>query len=472
MSAPPGGIIGKLSVERPVLANFLIAIGFVALALAGVRAGGLDVSSLILNIVLAGIVVVLLPLSYLTLFPISNWRNGVFAITLLAGIATVSFVEIDVISNAALILPRDWILAGAGLGVLIAALYPAVRGILRLSVLAALTSIAAAAAASGFVGLNALALSEHTHLLVAIAALTMTIGYGVGAGVAADFIKYFTNGATWRAAAVSAGHGGVAVSTFAIVMTAVTIAILSYHTNYQSIDWRFVWVGVTGTSLAVIGGLFSVSGGLALSTPSESVAEIENRKRRRFRYGWRPFRMALPPASALGSVLIVLVLAILLVVEAGIPYAVIHAIFLALVWISALVIFVSVRAATFIALLLASAGVMSDGLFVMLDTPVDALEVRFIGFGFAAIFLSQLTLSWREARDNWHSARDVAENALSDGAGRFALNTGVGIAVIYLVADVLAWSSGMDLVCYLAAMSFFSIALAPAFMTTLSMGES
>lgn len=455
--------------QRPVLSNFLISLGFVALIFSCARASAPAISTYIADAIIAGAIVCATPLVLSLLFPLRSWRRIACLFLILAFAAWLLAGAIGLAAVPAWFPPRGWFIAAAGFWAFLVALHFSIAGIVTLSLVAIFASLGAGAAIIGILGLNELVSVNRVELAAAIFTVTVAAGFSVGAGVAADFIKFFTNGAKWRAAAIAAGHSGVATSAFSLLISLMAMCFLSYQLNFGAVTWDFVWIGVAGAAFSTTAGLFAVCGGLALSQGTELIAARENLRRRMFRAGWRPLRMVLPPATAIAIVAVTMVLAVLLIVEVGIVYAPTQFLLSALIWAVAAVIFVSVRSAFFIVLLLFAGSAMADLLFAALGIPISSLNVRILSFILVALTLAQLTLSWREARDCWRGARDIAEHSLSDGAGRFALNTGVTIATLFTASQIFQWTAGAVTIAYVAAVSFFCIALSPAFMTALSL---
>jgi len=162
------------------------------------------------------------------------------------------------------------------------------------------------------------------------------------------------------------------------------------------------------------------------------------------------------------------VLGILALFEAGFasPFSILS--FFALIVFASAVSFVSIRTSILIIALLGFGVVAAGYLYAIIGTALPALPERLVALTLCAVALGNLTISWRDAGDHWHSARDIAENALSDGLRRFLYMIGVGAVSLFVSSQTFQWQAGAFAAQYLLVTGFFSLLLAPAMMISMS----
>ena len=214
--------------------------------------------------------------------------------------------------------------------------------------------------------------------------------------------------------------------------------------------------------------MFSVTGALSLENISEMAAVDENRRRVWFGQSWRPVRRLLPVTTAVAVTAIAGVLAVIALFEAGLASPVSMALFLGLIAIASAASFVSIRTSLLITALLGFSALGAGYAHAIFNTPLPSLSARLVALTLCAVSLGHLTVSWRDAGDNWRNARDIAENALSDGLRRFLFLTGVGAASLFVSAKTFGWAEGVGAAQYCLMTAFISVLLAPPFMIAMS----
>ncbi|MEM8936964.1 MAG: hypothetical protein AAGC77_11210, partial [Pseudomonadota bacterium] len=319
-------------------------------------------------------------------------------------------------------------------------------------------------------GLGYLALQAGGQMPQAALVFAMAMGFSasVGFGVAADFARYFALGHSHLHATAAAGHAAIAPGAFAILTGVAYFAVNSFNTNYNAVDWSALWVGFASLVIGVAVAVCAVVGSIALSAQNEQNAVDENHRQRLFAKAWKPVRLAAPPATAAAVVAIAAVFGLIAVFEAGAPNMWSLSVFLFLVWIAAGVCFVSLRAAIFIVLLLSFAIFLTGYVYAIAGLPPIALSEKLLALAFCAIALGHLSVGWRDAADVWTRASDVAESALSDGAGRYLYAIAVGAASLLVAAAALSWPQGAASALYLVISAAFIAILAPPMMIALS----
>ncbi|NNE40295.1 MAG: hypothetical protein HKN14_05185 [Marinicaulis sp.] len=462
----PIGIVGAFAVNRPILSNSVISVGLAALCASGLRLGSAANIAAVEALAIYALVVIATPFCIAAFWPKQTaWRSLIIILTL-------AFSAILIAMDRGLIAglpfaapPQEIIFAAAGAGAFLIFIGPLTGGVHRYSAPGVFASLLAALALIGYLLIEGFFDENQTGVFVALA---ITAGLVVGASVSADFLRAFAAGARWKIAAANGGHGGVAPAAYCILIAASLGVVETLQSNFGAPDWRLIWAGVTGVAVASAASLFAVAGGLSLSTPNEIAAEMENRRQRAFRNSWRPIKLVLPVATGIAAVAITGIFIVISVFNAGVPAAGSQAIFFALIWCSAAIVFVSIRTATLVIALLAAGALLSDYLYSILHLARPELLSRLSAYSFAAIALGLMTLSWRDMREYWLNAREVAENALNDGARRFILAIGYSVISIFVVSRIIEWPGANALIAYLLSLAFFSAVLAPAFMTAMS----
>ena len=357
------------------------------------------------------------------------------------------------------------LLAALGLALYFFALGPIIGGVLSLSVMAPMAAMIAAAATGGY-----LAMEHRLGDAAGGVALALCLAFGAstGAGVGADLAKYFSAGANVTQAAGRAAHEALAPTVFSIIILVALFAVYSLNANFGAVDWSLVAVGLVAGVASTTCTLFIVAAAGAQMSLTEETATIENRRRRWFVGAWRPVRMALPPSTAFAAAAIAGILAVVAAFDGAFYAPLSFAFFLALVWAAAAIVFVSLRTSLLIVSLLALSSLMSNFFFDIIGFTRPSLLGALAALALNAVALGQLTVSWRDVGEKWRNARDIAENAMSDGMRRYVVTLGYGAAVFFTAAVSGVWGEGGAVATYFVLVSAISLIAAPAFMTAMS----
>ena len=294
----------------------------------------------------------------------------------------------------------------------------------------------------------------------------------VGVGVGADFSMNFAKGAALRQASARGGHAAVAPAVFSVLAVCAFLIVHGWEANYGAMDWPALWGGASAVLFAVTASLIAGTAGLALSAPSEQAAVDENNRRAWFTAAWRPLRAALPVTSALAGLAIIGVFAVVALFEIGLSKTVSLFTFLAIIWASAALVFVSLRTSLLIVGLLLASAIFADYAYGLFGAAAPSLLERLSALTLTAIALGQLTVSWRNAGDIWRNARDVAQNAMSDGLRRYLLTFSAGAVALAVAAYGFDWPSGYGAAAYFVSTGALSLLFAPIMMTALSAGTA
>ena len=178
--------------------------------------------------------------------------------------------------------------------------------------------------------------------------------------------------------------------------------------------------------------------------------------------------MALPASTAFAVSAIATIFAIIALFENALTAPLSYLFFLVLIWAGAAIIFVSLRTSLLILALLTMSGLLSNLVFDAFSLARPVMLESLAAFALTAVALGQMTVSWRDAGGHWRNARDIAENAMSDGLRRYLITLGYGAAAFFTAEVSGAWSGGAAAAVYFICSASISLVLAPAFMTAMS----
>ena len=467
MQEPPAGIVGKLAASRPVLAISILSAGLIALGVAGARQLGGEQAGMIASYAGSALLVVAAPLALAAMQPREFLRRILFyaVITLFAAVFLAADLGRITLPFSIAAPPLAHILAALSLMIYISVLTPLGFNVARLSVASSFAAIIGAVGGAGYLAIEALWGLKAGAIAVALA---LTVGVGIGVSIGADFARFFAGGASQKNAAAGAGHNAIAISAYSLLVVAAYFAVQSFDANFGAVEWRIVWAGITASAAAIIAVLVIVTGSLVLFRLSEQVAVDENYRRLWFAANWRPVRLALPPTTAGAVTAIAGVFVVIALFEAGFAAPLSLAAFFALVWLAAIITFVSLRTSILIVALLAVSAVLSDYVYAIFALETPALAERLAGLAFSALAIGHMMVSWRDAGDNFRNPRDVTEYALNDGLRRFLFVVGGGAAAIFVSLQSFAWHGGLASIAYFLMTSMVALILAPAMMMTVS----
>lgn len=467
MREAPIGLVGAFVAERPYLSIGVLAPALTALGVVGARQAGSGAGETIALLGAVAAALLIAPMAIAALAP----RGGIW----LAGFATLATaIAITCVAwDAGMIAssvnipapPRPVVLAAFAYFIFLLALAPLARNVTRLGVLASFGAVLGVAGAAGYLALEGFLGVSGGAVAVT---LGLTVGIGAGVNVAADFSNFFTEGENRRRAAAAAGHSAVASSVFSLMALVVFFLTYSVTVNAGAVDVRLVWAGLTVSAAAIATGLVAVVGGLVLSDINEKAALDENRRRQWFAARWRPLRRALPATTAIAFLAIAGIFVVIAGFEVGVSAPLRFAVFILCLCIAAAISFVSVRTSTLIAVILAASAVLSDFAMAFLGVAAPSTEDRFAALTLGAVALGALTVSWRDAGETWRNARDIVENALSDGLRRYLFIVGAGAASFFAAMQALQWPGALSALIYFLMVALISLILAPPAMTAMS----
>ncbi len=470
MREAPVGLVGAFVAERPYLSVGVLAPALAALAVVGARQAGGGAGETIALLAITAAALLIAPMAIAAVAPRGGVALGAFAALLTSITAGLVALDLGAIKTPFDMPapPRAIVIASFAYFAFLIALAPLARNVTRLGVLASFGAVLGVAGAAGYLALEGYLGSPSGAVAIALA---FTIGIGAGVNVAADFSTFFAEGEHRRRAAAAAGHSAIAPSAFALMALVDFFVIYSSTINAGSIDWLLVWTGFSVSAAAVGTGLVAVVGGLVLSDINERAALDENRRRQWFAARWRPLRLALPATTAIATIAIAAILVVIAAFEVGIVAPIRFAVFILFLCIAGALSFVSARTSALIAGVLAASAFLADYAIAIVGVTAPAIEDRFAALTLGAIALGALTVSWRDASETWRNARDIVENALSDGLRRYLFIIGAGAASLFATMYALQWAGALPTLIYFLTIALIGLLIAPPAMmamTTLS----
>ncbi len=467
MREAPVGLVGAFVAERPYLSIGVLAPGLAALAVVGARQAGEGAGETIAVLALTAAALLIAPMAIAAAAPRGGIALGgfaamvfVFAIALVALDAGVIRAPFDLPLP-----PRSLVIASLAYFAFLVALAPLARNVTRLGILASFGSVLGVAGAAGYLALEGFLGGASGAVAVALA---LTLGVGTGVNVAADFSNFFAAGENRRRAAAAAGHSAVASSAFALMALVGFFLVHSITIQDGTVNWALVWAGFTVSAAAVGTGLVAVVGGLVLSDINERAALDENRRRQWFVARWRPLRLALPATTAVAAIAIAGIFVVIAAFEVGVTAPVRFAAFVVFLSVAAFFAFVSIRTSALIGIILTASAILADYVMALVGVAAPAAEDRFAALTLGAVALGALTVSWRDAGETWRNARDIVENALSDGLRRYLFIVGAGAASFFAAMYALQWPGALATIIYFLTVALIALILAPPAMTAMS----
>lgn len=363
------------------------------------------------------------------------------------------------------VIPAWLTLSATGLFIYFWILSPFTDAITRIGVIAPFAALLGAVGGAGYLSMEGILQMPFGGILFAVA---LAIGIGAGVNVSADFIRVFAEGENARRAAAAAGHGAVAPSAFSLLAIAILAGVYSFDANFGEIQWRSVWGAITIAACSVTAALMMVTASLVLRPISDRVATEEQYRRRWFVSQWRPVRLTLPAATATAIAAVAGIVSVIAVFEKGFATPGLFFVFLFVIGLCAAMTFVSVRTSLLVMLLLVTSTVLGEYFLFIVGVATPDTAQRFASLTLIAVALGAMTASWRDAGETWRNARDIVQNALSDGTNRYVMFIGTGTASFLCVGKVVELASLGPLLAHYVVVALFALILAPAFMTALS----
>jgi hypothetical protein len=455
-------VLGDFAAGRPVLTSCVLAFGFMALAATGYRNAPAFFASVSYSAIAALAVMVIAPAAIASVAPRNFWLrlfySGVAAGLMLAvrRIAVQSGFDLGAFR-------LDAALAGAAAATLMLALgAPLWRGSLRLSLVGLCAIVLGATGGLSIIALEA-ARTGAVHAAGAALGFASAAGAAVSVHLASGYASAFALGANGADAAGRAARGVVAQGLFALALGPVALGAGAFIVDAPPGTAAIVGAGVLAASLgaAILLGV----GALSLKTPSEAIAGDENRRRSELRPFLQIVRAIAPPSSSIAVSAILLIATVAAAFDVASVATIVEIAVIGAAFAAAMLIFVSVRTALLLVLLLIISTRLSiwgaDRIFG--EAPGE--NVRVIAAALAAVLLSRLALAWRDNRNPRRKALDVTQRALAEGLSGYGAASILAIAALASAGAGGLWDAGSQAAVFLAAVVAIGALSAPALMT-------
>ncbi len=457
-------ILGDIAAGRPLLASGVVAAGLAALAATAYRDAPASFSAVSYSFLAALASMTVAPAAIASMAPRNFWLRlfygAVAAGLILAArrIAVQSGFEPGTFRV-------DIALAGSAAATLALALgAPLWRGSLRLSLVGLCAMVLGATG-----GLSVIALEAARSGAVPAAGAALGFASAVGAAVsillASGYASAFAQGASGPEAAGRAAHGVAAPGLYALVLATIALGAGAFLVDAPPQTAAIVGAGALTASLTA--SILMGAGALSLKAPSEAIALEENRRRADMRPLLQALRAAGPPSSSIAASAILLIATVAAGFDADGAATIAEIAVIAAAFAAALIVFVSVRTALLLALMLIIATRLSVWGAERLVAEAPGEGVRVIAAALAAVLFSRLALAWRDNRNARRKALEVTQRALADSLFSYVAASILAIAALASADAAGLWDAGSDAALFAAAMTAIGALSAPALMTAM-----
>jgi hypothetical protein len=464
MRETKGSALGDVAAGRPLLTSSIVAAGLAALAATAYRDAPASFASVSYAYIAALGAMMAAPAAIASLAPRNFWLRLFYAsvaaglILALRRIAMQNGIELGAINF-------DIALAGAAAATFWLALgAPLWRGTLRLALVGLCAGVLGATGGLSVIALEA-ARSGAAPAAGAALGLASSTGAALSVIMAGNYAGAFAFGADGREAASRAAAGAIAPALFALALSTLALAAGAFVSDAPPETAAIVGAGSLAAAIAAA--IIMSAGALALKTPNEAIALEENRRRAELRPLLQAVRAAGPPSSSIAASAILLIATIVAGFDAASAATIAEIAVILAAFAVALVVFVSVRSALLLVVLLIVASrltVWSAERFAA-ETPSES--VRVIALALAALLFSRLALAWRDNRNPRRKALEVTQRAIAEGYFSFAAAGVLAVAALAAAEGAGLWDAGAEAALAAAAMATIGGLAAPAFMTAM-----
>lgn len=459
-----GSVLGDMAAGRPLLASSVVAVGLAALAATAFRGAPSTFATVSYAYLAALAVMTAAPAAIASLAPRNFWLRLFYA-----GVAAGLILAVRRVAMQSGFDPgsfrTDIALAGAAAATLALALgAPLWRGSLRL----ALVGLGAVVlGATGGLSVIAIEAARTGAAPAAGAALGLASAAGAALSVimAGSYASAFALGADGREAASRAAQGAVAPGLFALALSTLALAAGAFLTDSPAATAAIVGAGALAAALAsaiVLG-----AAALALKAPSEAIALEENRRRADLRPLLQGLRAVGPPSSSIAASAILLILTVVAGFDAPSAATIAEIAVILAAFAVSLVVFVSVRTALLLVLMLIIASRLTVWGAERLIAEAPSESVRVIAAALAALLFSRLALAWRDSRNPRRKALEVTQRAIAEGYFSFVAASVLAVAALAAAEAAGLWDAGADAALVAGAMAAIGGLAAPALMTAM-----
>lgn len=321
-------------------------------------------------------------------------------------------------------------------------------------------------------GLSAIAIEAQREGAVGAAGPAIALAAGLGAAlavqIAASFARSFAEGGDNFSAAAYAARYAAAPALFSLAagVSAVALSTFAGGADLQSII-SAARVAAGAMAFCLAAPLFMLPGALSLKAKTEMTAVAENRRRA----GLRPFlsavRTMLPPSSAIAASAVILIVAVVASFEAKTPASISEIALVSAVALIAAVVFVSLRTALMIAVLVAAAGRLASWGLDLAGVAPPTETARAAASALAAALSAQLFLAWRDRRDPRRKTREVVQMALADSLFAYIAASTLGVAAMTASEVAGLWDEGLEAALYAGLLMTVGLIAGPPLMTAI-----
>lgn len=457
-------VLGDIAAGRPLLASSIVAAGLAGLAAAAFRGAPSAFATVSYAYLAALAVMIAGPAAIAALAPRNFWLRLFYA-----GVAAGLILAVRRIAIQSGFDPgsfrADIALGGAAAATLALALgAPLWRGSLRLALVSLCAVVLGATGGLSVVALEA-ARSGAVPSAGAALGLASAAGAALSVIMAAGYAGAFAYGADGREAAARAAQGAAAPGLFALALLTLALAAGAFVADAPPQRAAIVGAGALGAS--IVSAIVLGAAALALKAPSEAIAIEENRRRAGLRPLLQGLRAAGPPSSSIAASAILLIATIVAGFDAASAATIAEIAVILAAFAVALVVFVSVRTALLLVLLLIIANRLTvwGAERLVVDAPPES--VRVIALALVALLFSRIALAWRDNRNPRRKALEVTQRAVADGFFSFVTASIVAVAALAAAEAAGLWESGADAALVAAAMAAIGGLAAPALMTAM-----
>ncbi len=457
-------LLGDIAAGRPLLASSLVAAGLAGLAASAFRGAPPSFANVGYSYLAALAVMTAAPAAIASLAPRNLWLRLFYA-----GVAAGLILALRRIAMQSGFSPgsfkMDIALAGAAAATLTLALgAPLWRGSLRLALVGLCAVVLGATGGLSVIALEA-ARSGSAPAAGAALGLASAVGATLSVIMGCGYAGAFAHGANGREAAGSAAQGAAAPGLFALALSTLALAAGAFVVDAPPQTAAIVGAGAIAAT--IIAAIIMGAGALSLKSAGEAIALEENRRRAELRPFLQVLRAISPPSSAIAASVILLIATIVAGFDATSAATIAEIAVILAAFAVALVVFVSVRTALLLVLLLIVASRLTVWGAERFIAEAPSESVRVIGIALAAVLLSRLALAWRDNRNPRRKALEVTQRALTDGFFGFAAAGVLAVAALAAADAAGLWDAGAEAALFAAAILVIGGLIAPALMTAM-----
>jgi len=282
---------------------------------------------------------------------------------------------------------------------------------------------------------------------------------------AGGFAAAFAAGASPPEAAGRAAQGVMAPALLALTLATIALAAGAFLIDSPAQSAAIVAAGALGAGLAPT--LVMGAGALSLKTASEALAVEENSRRAGLQPHLRRLRSVAPPSSSIAASAIFLIMTVVAGFDSRAAASLAEIVVILATFALALLVFVSVRSALLLVILLLITSRLSIWGAERLFHEAPPENVRVVALALAAALYAPVVIAWRDNRGARRKAVEVTQRAVADRLSDFAAASILALAALASAEAGGLWSSGTEAALFVGAMAFIALFAAPTLMTAM-----